>query len=465
MTVVSRLWAGVTVALAMVLSPAPALAGKKPKKVYVPGMLWGVPSTPPPAPVERDPWLPSGVPLASPLARPEPGGEPPACSTRAPVCVHRGPKVSAQTALDALSALETAYERLVLALALPAPLPDQGRGGSDALDLYLDASPAPLATGHDPPALVGFDAASAFCTLGTSPLIDRDATLCVAEAIAWRLAPATTPYLRRAYATHLWLAVGYPTFRDAEAVDDVQANPQLGIAGREVSRLAEGAAIFDQYLEDKHGGGVPTQLATALLSAAATRTPPGAFEWEDDPDVFDALRHSFGEDTRRMADMMGDFAVSRAFIGSRGDGSVLPSLDWTGAFGRVRFDWSIPLSSLPRNVAALHPIDPTGSIYIWLSLDKVPENKTLAFRAQWELPVSFKWELVRVGHDGSELSRIDVSFEDNATVAERRVVNLQGAAGIVIVGTNMGGVDLDHPFDPDVAPYEPHSCSVYLVLI
>ncbi len=465
MTVVSRFRAGVILALAALLSSAPAQAGKKPKKVFVPGLLWGAPATPPPAPVERDPWLPTGVPLASPIARPAPGSEPPACSYRLPVCVHRGPAVSAQTALDALAALENAYGALIVAAGLPAPLPDHGLGGSDALDLYLDRSSAPLATGHDAPSPVGFDAAPAFCTLGASALLARDATLCVGEAVAWRLAPATTPFLRRAYATDLWLGVGHPTFRDAEAIDDIQANPQLGVAGRDISRFAEGAAMLDEYLDAKHGSGAPGRVATALLSAAATRTAPGSWEWDDDPDVFDVLRHSLDEDTRRMADMLGDFAIARAFIGDRGDGSAVPSLDWTDGFGRVRFDWSIPLSSLPRRVAALHPIEPTGSVYIWVGLDKVPADKTLVFQAKWEIPVSFKWALVRVGHDGRELSRIDVSFEDHATVAERRIINLDGAAGIVIVGTNMGGVDLDHPFDPDVAPYEPHSCSVYLVLI
>lgn len=465
MTVVSRFRAGAALTAALVLCTAPAHAGRKPKKLFVPGMLWGAPSSPPPAPVARDPWLPDGAPLPSPVLRPKPGAEQAACSTDVPVCVHRAPGVPARTALAALAALETAYKRLVWATELPAPLGDRGRGGSDALDLYLEDSPAPLATGHDDPTPLGFDAAPAFCTLGRTPLIDRDATLCVAEAISWRLAPATTPYLRRAYATHLWLSVGHPTFRDAEAIDDVQANPQRGIAGLRASRFAEGAAIFDEFLDETEGTGAPGSLATALAAAAATHTAPSAFEWNGDPDLFDVLRHTLDEDTRKMANLMGDFAVDRAFIGDRGDGTTLPTLDWTGASGRVRFDWSIPLSSLPRHVAALHPVEPTGSVYLWLDLDKVPDNKTLAFHAEWEPPVSFKWVLVRVGHDGRELSRIDVSFEDHATVAEKRVVNLEGAAGIVIVGTNMGGIDLDHPFDPDVAPYEPHACSVYLVLI
>jgi hypothetical protein len=30
------------------------------------------------------------------------------------------------------------------------------------------------------------------------------------------------------------------------------------------------------------------------------------------------------------------------------------------------------------------------------------------------------------------------------------------------VGTNLGGVDLAHPFDPDFEPFEPHGFTVYL---
>ncbi|MEB2313232.1 MAG: hypothetical protein OZ921_11805 [Sorangiineae bacterium] len=464
MTVKNRILTAAAVTLVLSSGASPARAGKPTRKVFEPGLLWGVPASPEPAPVERDPWLPTGPALPSPIARPPAEAEPPACSDRVPVCVHRAAGVSDAAALTALAALETAYVRLVVALRLPAPLPDRGLGGTDALDLYLSARSAPLATGHDAPALIGFDAAPAFCALGDDTLIERDATLCVAEAITWRLAPATTPFLRRAYAAHLWRAVGAPTSRDADALDLLQASPERGIAGGASNDLAEGAALFADYLE-AHGDGAPGRLTTALVAAAATQTPPRAFEWDDDPDLFDVLRHNFDGDTRRMADMLGDFAVTRAFIGDRGDGSLLPELDFAGPFARVRFDWRVPLSSLPRNLASVRPISPTGSIYLWVDIDRASADRTFAFHAEWEPPVTFKWILLKVGKGGEELARYDVTFEDHATVAERRISELEGAAGILIVGTNLGGVDLLHPFDPDVAPYEPHACSVYLVML
>ncbi len=150
------------------------------------------------------------------------------------------------------------------------------------------------------------------------------------------------------------------------------------------------------------------------------------------------------------------------FVGTRGDGTLVPSLGWSGDFGRVRFDWSLPLSSLPRRVASQHPIFPTGSIYVWLDLDQPVQGETLAFQAEWEAPVSFQWTLVRVDAAGHELSRIDAPYQQRGTKVEQQLVNLEGAAGVMVVGVNLGGVDLAHPFDPDIAPAEPHECTVYL---
>ncbi len=435
-------------------------------KLFEGPLLYGaasdMPSLPP---IAHDPWFPTGAPVAPAFTRPTPGSEPPACSFRYPVCVHRSAKVSADTTLAALHAMEQAYERLVIAMRLPAPLPDLGRGGSDALDLYLRAGGGRgFHSDHDLPLPGRFDSASAFCLLddaARTPL-DRAATQCVGEAIAWRLDAGLTPFERRAYATDLWWIAGHPTSLDLEAIDDLQIHPQSGVAGLALSPLAEGAGLFYEFLDATEGTGGPGRLSTALIATAAQKTDPRAWEWDNEPDVFDVLRHTLGDSPRRMADLMGRLAVDRAFLGDRDDGTHLPSMMWAGSFGRVRFAWSIPYSSLPRRVTPLYPIMPTGSVYVWLTLDKVPEQSSLGFRADWEPPVGFKWTLVRVGHDGSELSRIDVKYEESATHCEKEIVNLTGAAGILIVGTNMGGADLSHPFDPDVAPYEPHSLTVYL---
>jgi hypothetical protein len=128
----------------------------------------------------------------------------------------------------------------------------------------------------------------------------------------------------------------------------------------------------------------------------------------------------------------------------------------------VRFDWVVRYSELPRRVLATRPIEPTGSVYLLLELDDVALGATLGFQAEWEAPVAFVWSLVQVDAQGREMSRLLVPFNERATSTEQRLQNFESAAYVLVIGTNMGGVDRDHPFDPDVFPYEPHLTTVYL---
>lgn len=423
-------------------------------------LLFGGGPIPEKAPVQRDPWLPTGARV--PSAPDRPGDvEPPGCSFRYPVCVHRGAGVSETAAAQALVALEGAYQRLVHVLGLPAPAWDAGRGGSDALDLYLSVEPARLEVEAEPIVTGRFDRAAAFCRVGPVPS-SRDATLCVGEAIALALDPAETPHLRRAYATHLWHLVAPPVSADLEAIDDVQANPERAIATRERGPASEGAALLFEHLDASRGTGFPGTLATHLLSIAVSKTEPRALLWDNSPDLFDALRRALDDKPRDAAMLFADLAVARGFLGARDDGGHLPALEWTGSFGRARFDWSIKLSSLPRRVASLRPIEPTGVMYVWLELDQDLGDKELGFQAEWESPVSFQWALVSVDEEGQELKRIYAPFVERGTRVEQALSDLKGARGLMIVGTNLGGVGLAYPFDPDYAPFEPHGCTVYL---
>lgn len=442
------------------LVASPAFAQRQPRDPSV--LLGGGPSVKRP-PVETDPWLPTGAQRGAFEPRPT-SKEPAACDFTVPVCVHRG-DADPQLSGRALQALAKAYRRLVWVMGLPAPPPDRGAGGGDGLDLYLSVGPNhALRTEPEPAELTLFDRSPSYCTLTSpaGPWLDRDATLCVGEAIARGLDAAATPHVRRAYATHLWNIVGSPTSADLEAVDEVQAHPELALVTREFGPNSEGSALFFEALDFAYAKGFPGTLATALLSQSAGKTPPGAWLWDNEPDVMDVLRHTFDDKPGRVAEALGDLSVRRAFVGDRDDGAHLPTLGFAGAFGRVRFDWHLKFSSLPRRVASVRPIEPTGSIYVWLEMDRVPDGATLGFQAVWEPPVSFQWVLVRIGNDGREQSRLMVPFKEKATEAEQSLVKLEGTAGILVVGTNMGGVDLAHPFDPDVAPHEPHACTVYL---
>ena len=384
------------------------------------------------------------------------------CSPRRPVCTHGS---DGESALRALSALEAGYEKLVYGLGLPPPRADEGRGGSDALDAYVLAPGSAFAAEPDAPARGLFSSASAFCRLPLDepPLLQRSAVLCVAEAIALGLDASEPPFTRRAFSTSLWWLIGAPTPLDLEAVDAVQRAPELPIGAGDVDARSEGAALFFAYLERALGAGEPGELSASLLSAAASPYPRGP-SYDNEPDTFDVLRHTV-DGRFAFARLMSDFAVSRAFLGDREDGLHLPELAWAGSFGRARFDWVIPFSSLPRRVSVRPAVDSTGSVLIWLDLDRVPERASLGFQAEWEEPVSFHWQLVRLGDHGEELGRIPVVFEDRATSAEATVGHLAGTRAILAVGTNLETVALDHPFDPDVHPFEPHGLTVYFAAL
>jgi hypothetical protein len=379
------------------------------------------------------------------------------------VCVHaRAPEASQVSA--ALAALEWAYERVVLALGLPEPLRDDGAGGTEGLDLYLHEVSEPLLVEPSALARPPFTRAPAFCLAPAvrGDLLLRAATQCVAEAVALALDASEPPHLRRAFATAVWWGVGSPTSLDVEAIDDVQAHPEAPIVTRDLGPTSEGAGLFFAYLEGARSAGEPFALSSALFAAAASSYDEVDLTYRNEPDVFDVLRHSLDDDAARFAAMMADFTVARAFVGARDDGQHLPELAWAGAFGRARFDWQIAFSSLPRRVAIQPPVDSTGSVLLWVDLDEVPLGAALAVRAEWEAPVSFQWQLVKLGADGAEIGRLDVPFQQRGREAEVRMTELLGARSVIVAGTNLEGIELAHPFDPDVAPFEPHGVSVYL---
>jgi len=412
-------------------------------------------------PVEIDPKLPKGAAFAAQRERPHSVGA--ACSARLPVCVQRGSDSSAAQALRALQALELAYERVVVALKLPAPLPDDAHGGSDALDWYLTGASRELATERDALDSSTLDRAAAFCISGASDdglSLERSATLCVGEALAKRLDPGETPAIQRAFASELWWLTGSIGSLDVQAVDDAQAHPERALAARSAEPNAAATLLFE-FLESARSAQASGALVTSLLSAAASSTAGGSFEWNNEPDVFDVLRHSLDEDTGRVATLFGDYAVSRAFLGDRDDGTHPPFLSWAGAFGRPRYDWTLKFSSLPRRVRASRPLEPTGIELIWIDMDEVPIGVSLGFESEWEAPVSFKWRLISVDDQGREMARVDVPYQERGRAAEGRVVNLTGVRAVLAIGINLGGVDLAHPFDPDQDPFEAQSCTAY----
>jgi hypothetical protein len=426
-----------------------------------PSLLLGGRAASPPASAPIDPRLPSGALI---LEEPRPralGGI--SCGLREPVCVHFEGRVSPDLVHTYVRALEQASSELVYGLGLPPPLGDMGLGPTSGLDLYLSSdAPLDVAVGVDAAVFDG-SRRSAFCRARPSGAeARRQAFSCASEALLVGVNAATTPFSRRALATYLWTLLGTPTVRDLIAFDTLQANPQLSVAGRDAAPESAGGALLFQHVDRRLAAGARGRLPVALTQLARSDTPAGRLRYQDEPDIIDVLRRAFDTSGPRFEDFMLGFAVERAFIGTRDDGQHHPELAWLGDAGRVRFDWVLAASSLPRHVAPRRPLEAFGCAYSWLDLDRVTLNKTLAFRAEWESPAVFRFALVTVDERGAIRRRFDLPYVQNATMAERTLVDTDGAVGVLIVTINLGGIDLEHPFDPDHEPSEPHGFTLYV---
>lgn len=442
------------VSLAAVLLVAPHAFGKPPKRD--PPLLFGGPVMKVVKKPALDPRLPTGA--ALPAQRERPATNAARCSFMRPVCVHATSAAAVPLLSNALSALERAFERNVLALGVPTPLADGDRGGSDALDFYVSAEPRELTASQEALAPGRMDQSSVFCEGGaTGVLLDRQAALCVGEAVASRLDAGEVPEARHAFALELWWLTGEKTSLDVQAVDDAQRHPESALSS------TGNFSLFLEMLESSRSAASPGLLSASMLAAAGSRTPPSAAFYDNEPDLFDVLRHSMDEELPRYTDLMVDFALRRALAGDRDDGTRLPTLSFAGAFARPHFDWVIPFSTLPRRVLSGSPIAPSGMQLIWVELDDAPLGAAIGFRAEWEAPVSFQWRILLVDREGKDVRRLDVPFQERATSADARVMRLDGAKAMIIAGVNVGGVDLTYPFDPDIQPFEPSACTVYLV--
>jgi hypothetical protein len=411
---------------------------------------------------------PGGPPYISAFARPtDDPGAPPACSFRAALCVHAGRGARAETVLGTLADLERARRALVEGIGAPPPLADGRLGGGSQFDLYLvppDALP-PAALGaqtaRDDLVAGPQDRASAFALLREdtpSGCVRQNlVTRALASSIQWGLDAGDDPTVREANAAYLAELVAPCGEVTDTLVDDFQAHPELALFHPSGAADQGTSMVFPWYLDWSLGSGAPGTVPLAL-TAIGTQTTAPALCWNNEPDLFDVLRGTLQARTpaTTLDDLWMDFAVTRLFLGARDDGTHFPEGLFSGAFGKIRFDWLLPYATLPRRVTPEEPIEPTGASYVFVGLRHAPPGARLAFAMQWEPPVVFRWALVRLRADGSEASRVLVTPQQKSTSAEKTLEDLDGLSGVVVVGVNVGDLRPGEPFDPDAKPYEPH---------
>jgi hypothetical protein len=373
----------------------------------------------------------------------------------------------APTAIERTLGAAATFLRTLDALGLPKPLPDGLLGGDARFDIYLvEGATAPATTSDGIPTGAGGDRGSAFTVLPPpSAWAGCDADAAVARALSHAVilgldAGAEAGAVAMA-SSHIASVVFDCGVVDAAAIDDFQRAPERALAAGSLD-APDGSMLFARMLDDDYGTGTPGGVILGLLAISGQRTPVSSLHFANEPDLFDALRENARERRTTLADLLLDFAIDRAFVGARSDGVHLSDVARFGAFGRVRFEWSVPYASLPRRLAPLRPIEPTGSTYLWLDLEGAAADE-VTFVFDWEAGVLFHWALVKVDRNGAEAGRVAVAGIYGSTHAQRTVVGLGDLAGVLVVGVNAGSIDRSHPYDPDESPEAPRSYTVTIV--
>lgn len=379
----------------------------------------------------------------------------PACSFQWPICVHS----TNGAALSVLAAAERAWATLTGALDLPPPDLDPA---TNTYAIYLvDGAALPETKLAARDVRSSFDRARAFTVLDARvrPGCALDVTVAraLARASLYRVAPATDEGTARAQTQALAeLTTPCSLAYGADAKQRFQAEPHKTPADASSLAFAEGASLFWSRIEWAYARR-PGALIRATWTLAPTRTPIGAAAWKNEPDVWDILRITFKNALSTgstLADLLLDVAVARAFMGGADDGLHAPETRTLGEAGGVPLDWDIPWPTTARRLAARHPPGPGGASYLRIKTDGAKPTDRLRVEITWEEHALFRWAFVKIDAQGREIGRVVIPTRERATEAQMTLVDLSGAASILLVGTNTG--DPAYTFDPDDATWEPH---------
>lgn len=387
------------------------------------------------------------------------------CDSRGRFCVHA---VTGTTLDDAESSaiLGVANDALdtFLSLKLPRPLPDVDLGGDDSIDLYVDATSAAPAAFIDPgSASHGIDQAPAFIVLpklGPGCHHRFGLAAAVGKAVLLGLDAALESNSLAMLGDYLGTLAQPCTLAELEAVDSSMRAPERTFTG-ELGASDPAAFLFPKFLEERYGAGERGDLTVALAAIAGQRTPRGS-ALVDEPDMFDALRVTQQRNKSSLGDTLLEFAVWRAFMGSRSDDAHLIDVTKYGALGRARIEWDVAYTSLPRYLAPLRPIEALGATYLWVDLTGATAESELTMVVDWEPPVAFRWAIVKLDGEGAETGRKELFGVLGSTHIETTLRDLREAKSLLIVGVNEGIARRDQPFDPGRLREAPRSYSIQL---
>jgi len=289
----------------------------------------------------------------------------------------------------------------------------------------------------------------------------------VARGIQLTMSPATDTGSARAQAQSLASgAVPCATGSAAGSVGLVQWHPELSFVDSLVSAdaplsasFSRGGSLFYSWLDEAYGQ-YPGAIVSTIWALTPTITASRAALWNNEPDGFDVLRKSFKDALSNgsdVTDLYLDFAVARAFQGSRSDGKHGFDLASLGDGGAVAFDWDVDFPEHARSLTTRRPLAPLGSGYFMVKT-ATAQGARLRIEATWEEKARMRLAVVKLDAAGHELGRLGVGSLKKATNASITVADLTGVDRVLIVAVNAG--DPAVQFDPDDMEWQPHAIIV-----
>lgn len=413
-------------------------------------------------------WAPQVGPIVPPVARPE-DAERLACAPDRPVCVHAAGPMPGDRPGRALSAARATLS-LLEQQGLPGPLPDGGRGGTFGLDVYLSDTAAEAGAYPEMEGRIGhFDRAPAYAVIPTGIAgpdcgFEADVASAVARAALIGLDAAAHQSTLALIGDYLATWVAPCPARELRAIDNFQRHPHRALTVAPPA-AATGSYLFAKFLDEVWGTGGIGTVASGLVATSSQQSYARDPAWllTNEPDFWDALRGVMLDRRSTLGNLLIDFAIRRAFLGNRSDGQHWLDATWLGALGRVRFEWAVDYASLPRRLAPLHEVEPTGSSFVYLDMKGADPHAGLRLIAQWERSYVFQWAIVRLDAKGRELGRQVGGGVFGDDTLQLTMADTDGAAALLIVGTNLGHDDRDQDFDPDAGPPRPagHTVTLY----
>lgn len=374
-------------------------------------------------------WTGPRVAWSAPTPRPEGEGYV-ARSALAPVAVHAALGVEPARADAVLEALELAHDWMESG-GWGAPYADGGRGGDDALDVYLvralpeaggfeAPAPAPgepdavppraIRVGWDTP--IGWaplDAVTSFAAIDVIAVDDASLASCAVSAYAQALVaqqdPAEAPAWRRAIGAFVaWQLTG--SFGCAEdAIEAQQAAVHQGLVSH-APGSGEGGAMLLAAISARHDGS-SGEFVRDLVQGARQWT------WEGEglraePDLWHAIAHflSLSRTRHTWERLLEEVAVARYFTGrraGRGARSLRVMRAVPGEVPVAETEWS----RLPRTpYRGELELEAGGSAYARVDVRAAGPDDVLRVWLRGEHGVEWSMVAVRLDAEGNELGRM-----------------------------------------------------------